>query len=86
MNITTDLERRLVGALGGFMGTTAQAPEIAKIVFRAAELPQDEIDAAIKGPASDRFNCTMWNICNNAIGAPMLTHEEIMADRKERQS
>jgi hypothetical protein len=81
MNITTDLERKLVGALGGFMGATSQEPKIAETVFRAAEVSQDEIEVAIKGPASDSFNCTMWNICNSAIGAPMLTHEEIMAKR-----
>lgn len=82
MNITTDLERKLLGALGGFMGITAADPALAETVFRAAEVPKEEIEAALRGPSvKDHFNCTMWNLCNASIGADMLTHEEIRAKR-----
>jgi len=83
-NVTTDLERRLIGALGGFLGATAADPTLAETVLRAAEIPKEQLEAALKN--EDHFNCTMWNLCNNAIGADMLTHAEITAQREARNA
>jgi len=82
MNITTELERRLLGAIGGFMGLTSHVPGLAKSVFTASAVSEEEVNAAIKADAGDQFNCTMWNLCNEAIGKPMVTHQEIMAARR----
>lgn len=83
MIVTTELERRLLGAIGGFMGLTSHVPDIAKSVFQAAEIPEGDVDAALRGPSvREHFNCTMWNLCNEAVGKPMLTHEEIRKIRK----
>lgn len=84
MNVTTDLERKLLGALGGFMGVTASSPELMDLVMRASELSREDVEATFKGEASDRFNCTMWNLCNDSIGAEMISHEQILRKRSSR--
>ena len=89
LEVTTELERRLLAAIGGFMGVTGQQPDLAATVLKAAELDQGDVEATFKsgGPANTRFNCVMWNLCNNGIGQPMESHAEIerlLPDRKRR--
>lgn len=83
MKVETALERQLLGAIGGFMGVTSGDPTMAADVLRAAELDQEDVKASFKDEANDRFNATMWNLCNSTIGAPMLTHEEILNRRRK---
>ena len=90
IEVTTDLERRLLAALGGFIGVSAQVPTLAAAVFRAAELHQGDVEAAFKpgGQANIPFNCVMWNLANDAIGKAMQPHTEIqsqLADAKRRR-
>jgi len=76
MKAETELEQKLLGALGGFLAwTEAAKSDIADLVFRAAELDKAEVEAALKD--CDPFSCTMWNLCNSAIGADMISHAKI---------
>jgi len=79
VKVTTELEKKLLGALGGFMAMASAQPECTGIVMRAAELNEEDVRAAFKNEANVRFNCTMWNLCNNAVGTAMLSHNEIEA-------
>lgn len=65
----------LAALVGAFLALTAQVPEIADRVFRAAEIDRAEVEALLKG--NDRFDATMWNLCNDSIGAPMEPHSKI---------
>lgn len=84
--ITTDLERQLVGAVAGFKALFANNEQAYEKVLQAAIVDPEFIDAQIKpgGGANDRFNVTMWNLCNDAIGKPMESEEAIL--RKMRDS
>lgn len=74
----------MLGAIGGFMAMTSTAPEIGEKVLSAAGFTSDEVNEALKDKGcNERFNCTMWNICNDSIGVKMESHTEILAKMKE---
>ncbi len=75
MNVTTKLEKQLLGALGGVIACSQGNEEELDTVFKAAGLDRSEIERALKVDASDEFNNTMWNLCNSLIGLPMDAKE-----------
>lgn len=84
--VTTDLERRLLGVIGGFTAILSTKAGAADLVFKAAEMQADDVESAIKsGDSGDYFSCIMWNLCNSSIGAPMISHDEIRKKLKRKE-
>ncbi len=77
----TELEWRLLGLLAALLGVASK--EFAASACRAAELDAEEIISLVRNDPNRRFSCTMWNLCNDAIGVEMLSHEEIRSKMKE---
>ena len=82
IEVTTDVERRLLGALGGFVAMTTS--EVAATVFGAAGLDAGAIDTALHGPGRDRVRCTIRNLFSHSVGDAMEPHAAIHTRLKEQ--
>lgn len=82
IEVTTEVERKLLGAIGGFVAMTTA--EIAATVFGAAGLDESAVDSAMHGPGRDRLRCTMRNLFSHSVGDHMEPHAAIHARLKEQ--